>query len=459
MNAIKSTFLRFSVALAIAASASSLLAAPESAPRKAPDWLRNAVVYELFPRSFSAEGDFNAITARLDELKNLGVDVLWLMPIHPIGEKLKKGSIGSPYCVRDYYAINPCYGTTNDFKRLVDSAHQRGIKVLLDLVAGHTAWDSVLMAHPEYYKTDASGQIVAPRPEWADVAALNYDNPELRRYMIGMMKFWVQDYGVDGFRCDVAYTVPVDFWEAARAELEQVNPQVVILAEAGARPPMLSKAFDMDSSWSLFSSLNQVMSGDSPAFMIRQSWEHTRDQFPDGALHLRYTDNHFATRAVVRYGVAGALAAQVLILALDGVPLFYNGMEVGDATESTDPALFEKLPVFWQPSGRPPLRDIYHDLIQLRKSHPAFTTGEVVWLQNSAPAEVLSFLRRDGKDEYLILVNLSSRRVTGTVESPDASGFELVTIRGGAAQPVDILIPDFRLDGHGWFIYHRPSAK
>ena len=152
-----------------------------------------------------------------------------------------------------------------------------------------------------------------------------------------------------------------------------------------------------------------VMSGVDPAYFIKESWEHTYEQFPKGALHLRFTDNHEETRAVARYGLAGALAAQVLMLTLDGVPLFYNGMEVGDATESSDPALFEKMPVFWHPGGRPPLRDIYRDLIKLRKQYPAFYNDDVVWLENSAPGEVVSFLRQDAKDEFLVLINLSSQ--------------------------------------------------
>jgi glycosidase len=435
-------------------------AAESSTPgaHKSPDWLRSSVVYELYPRDFSPAGDFNGITARLDELKDLGVDILWLMPIHPIGQKFKKGSIGSPYCVRDFYAINPDYGTADDFKRLLAESHNRNMKVLIDLVAGHTAWDSVLMAHPEYYVKDANGHIIPPNTNWVDVAKLNYDNPELRQYMIGMMKHWVQDFGVDGFRCDVAYTVPVDFWEAARVELEKVNPNVIILAEAGAKPLFLSKAFDVDSSWNLYSSLDSVMQSVLPASLLKQSWEHTQKQFPEGVLHLRYSDNHHQPRAVSRYGIDGALAAQVLILTLDGLPLFYNGMEVGDATESTDPALFEKMPVFWHPDGRPPLRDIYRDLIKLRKKYPAFYNGEVVWAQNSAPESVVSLLRRDAKDEFLVLINLSSRGVTGSVELADTSGFAPVKI-SGMPEPLGAVVPDFRLSGYGWFIYHRSLSK
>ncbi|HXC99766.1 MAG TPA: alpha-amylase family glycosyl hydrolase, partial [Verrucomicrobiae bacterium] len=286
--------------------------------RQSPDWLRSSVVYEIFPRNFSREGDLNAITARLDELKDLGVNILWLMPIHPTGEKMKKGSIGSPFAVRDFYAINPDYGTTKDFKHLVDEAHKRDMKVVMDIVAGQTAWDSVLMDHPDYYLKDTNGAIVPPNPAWTDVAGLNYANPDVRRYMIDMMKYWMTGFGVDGFRCDVAPNVPVDFWEDAHAELEKINPQVIVLADAGAKPALLYKAFDLDSSWAMVNTLDAVMSSVEPANYVQESWEHTFQQYPKGALHLRFSDNHEQTRAVARYGITGALAAQVLMLTLDG---------------------------------------------------------------------------------------------------------------------------------------------
>lgn len=427
--------------------------------RKSPDWLRKAVVYEIFTRNFSKAGDFNAVTARLDELKDLGVDVLWLMPIHPIGEKMKKGTIGSPYAVRDYYAINPDYGTGDDFKRLIGGAHQRGMKVVIDIVAGHTAWDSVLVTqHPEFYKKDAAGKILPPNPDWTDVAGLNYENRELRRYMVDMLKHWLKEYRVDGFRCDVAFTVPIDFWESARTELEQINPEVVLFADANAAPGLLAKAFDLDNSGALFSALNRVMSGISPAYLLTKSWENTKDQFPAGALHLRFSDNHEDVRAVARYGLSGALAAQALMLTLDGVPLFYNGMEVGDATESADPALFEKMPVFWQSSGRPPLRAIYRNLIKLRKERPAFQNDEVLWLQNTAPAEVVTFIRKDAKDEFLVALNLSSRVATGSVEVSAPDGFTALKIEG-MPPLLQSSLPEFRLDGYEWRIYHRSLAK
>jgi glycosidase len=446
---------------ALALPAAFVSAADLSAPgtRPSPDWLRSSVFYEIFPRNFSPQGDFNGITARLDQLEDLGVNILWLMPIHPIGEKMKKGSVGSPFAVRDFYSVNPDYGTTNDFKHLVDEAHKRGMKVVIDIVAGQTAWDSVLMAHPDFYLKDTNGAIIPPNPAWADVAGLNYENPAVRSYMIDMMKYWMTDFGVDGFRCDVAPNVPVDFWETAHAELEKVNPQVIILADAGAKPALLSKAFDLDSSWALVNTLDLVMSSVEPANYMQESWQHTFQQFPRGALHLRFTDNHEVTRAVVRYGMDGALAAQVMMLTLDGVPLFYNGMEVGDATESSDPALFEKMPVFWQPGGRPPLRDIYRDVIKLRKHYAAFYNGDVDWPDNTASGEVVSFIRRDAKDEFLVLINLSSRHVGGSVTLENAKDFEPVAITGRPKPSVDTTLPDFSLDGFGWVIYHRAISK
>ena len=425
---------------------------------KAPDWLHSAVVYEIFPRNFSERGNLNAITGRLDELKDLGVDVLWLMPIHPTGEKMKKGSIGSPFAVRDFYAINPDYGTMNDFQQLIDGAHQRKLKVIMEIVAGQTAWDSVLMTHPDYYLKDTNGMIIPPDPAWTDVAGLNYANPEVRHYMIEMMKYWMTNFGVDGFRCDVAPNVPMDFWEETRVELEKINSQVVILADAGAKPDLLNKAFDIDSSWALISTLDTVMNGVEPASYLEQSWEHTAQQFPAGSLHLRFTDTHEEPRAVARYGLDGALAAQVFMLTLDGVPLFYNGMEVGDATESADPALFEKMPVFWHAAGRPPLRDIYRDLIKLRKQYGALHAGEVAWLQNTAPDHIVSFIRRDAQDEFLVLINLANHRVTGSVELSNADGFAPVSI-GNRPAPVDAILPDFSLPGFGWYIYHRTISK
>src|SRR5689334_7426721 len=260
------------LAVVVLASGTLLLKAQQPArdvskesARPTREWVRDGVIYQIFPRNFSAEGNFNAITMQLDRLKDLGVTVLWLMPIHPIGQEKKKGTVGSPYAVRDYYAINPDYGTEEDLKRLVAEAHKRGIKVIIDIVANHTAWDSVMMQHPEFYKQDAGGKIIPPVPEWTDVAGLNYDNPQLRAYMVKMLKYWIDPttFNLDGFRCDVAHMVPTGFWEEARQELAKVKPDIFLLAEA-SKPDLLVKAFDADYSWPLHGALNNVLLNGAP---------------------------------------------------------------------------------------------------------------------------------------------------------------------------------------------------
>jgi glycosidase len=429
----------------------------QATARSSPDWLRSGTIYEIFPRDFSPAGNLAGVTAKLDQLHELGVNILWLMPVHPIGEKFRKGDYGSPYSVRDYYAIDPHYGKLADFQKLVAGAHARGMKVIMDLVANHTAWDSVMMTNKAFYKQDAAGRIIPPVPEWTDVAGLNYDNPQLRHYMIAMLKYWVKTADVDGFRCDVAYMVPTAFWNEARAALTKIKPDIILLAEA-SKPELLTNAFNLDYSWPLLATLNHVLENGAPASEVRQSWEQTRREFPKNSLHMRISDDHDEARAIARYGMKGALAASVLVFTLDGVPLLYNGMEAGDATESGDPALFDKLPIFWHPKSRPPLRDIYHDLIQLRKNHPALCGNNVAWLANSDEQNLVTFLRADDKDEFLVAVNFSNRPVAGKLELKNAGGFSAVKINGmddvnGAS------LPAIRLPAYGWVIYHRAAAS
>jgi glucoamylase len=382
--------------------------------RPVPDWVRDGVVYEIYPRAFSQQGNFNAITARLDQLKDLGVTILWLMPIHPIGQEKKKGTIGSPYAVRDYYAVNPDYGTADDLKRLIREAHARGLKVIIDIVANHTSWDSVLMKHPEFYKRDAKGAITYAH-DWYDIAALNYDNRELRRYMTDMLKYWLREFDLDGFRCDVAGEVPTDFWENARAELEKIKPDILMLAEAHKAELQLN-AFDLDYSWPLHSALTNVLQGRAPASELRKEWEKEVQEWPKGSLHMRFSDNHDERRAIARFGERAALAASAFVFALDGVPMIYNGMEVGDTTESGAPALFEKLPIFWAiAERRPEFPKFYKEMMGLRRGSKALRRGTLEWIRNSDESRVVSFVRRAEGEEVLVTINFSNTPFRGTV--------------------------------------------
>jgi len=426
--------------------------------QSSPAWLRNGVICEIFPREFSPAGNLNGITARLDQLHHLGVTILWIMPIHPIGEKFRKGEYGSPYSVKDYYAIDPSYGTLDDFKRLVAESHKRGMKVIMDLVADHTAWDSVMMKHPEYYKRDANEKIQPPVPEWSDVAGLNYANPQLRDYMIQMMEYWVQTCDIDGYRCDVASMVPADFWMEARAMIGKIKPDFMWLAEAN-KPELMTQAFNIDYDWPLMASLNKIIMDSAPASDLERTWLQSRQEFPRDTLHMRVSDDHDESRAVARFGINGALAASALMFTLDGVPLLYNGMEVGDATESGDPALFDKLTIFWQPKGRPPLREIYRGLINLREHYAScFCNNRVTWLHNSDENDVVTFMRADGTNEFIVAINFSNRPVSGQVALKNGRGFKPVPISGLVDPPVGEL-PQFRLNGFEWQIYHRAVSK
>ncbi len=403
--------------LALPLSSVADAAAPQAASRQIPDWLRDGIVYEVFPRAYSEKGDFNGVTAQLDQLKSLGVTVIWLMPIHPIGQEKAKGRIGSPYAVRDYDAIDPAYGTAADFRKLIDAAHARGMKVFIDIVANHTAWDSVLIdRHPDWYTHDAAGRIVPPNPDWVDVADLDYSSKDLRDYMRGMMVRWVRDFGLDGFRCDYATGVPRDFWESVRADIDRVRPGVVLLAEADD-PALMARAFDIDYAWDFYHAMSDVLTARAPASKLRETWELAAAKYPKGALRLRFSDNHDQLRATGSYGLPAALAASAVMYTLDGVPLLYNGMEVADGTESAAPTLFEKTTIDWgMAERRPQVRPYYESLAALRRAHPALTRGETRWLRNGEERRVLSFARVGTNETLVVAINLSSLPYEGRIE-------------------------------------------
>lgn len=434
--------------------------------RPAPDWVRDAVVYEVFPRAFSAKGDLAGVTARLDHVRDLGATVLWLMPIQPIGVEKRKGTFGSPYSIRDFEAVNPDYGTADDVRTLVREAHARGLRVILDVVANHTSWDSVLMRTPELYVRDAQGRVQPPNADWTDVAKLDYANPRTRAYMTEMMTRWLREFGFDGFRCDVAGLVPTTFWEEARPALEKVRPDLFLLAEWSA-PDLMTRAFDADYGWPFHAALTRVLSTGAPAGEIRKAWDEEQRAFPRGTLHLRFSDNHDERRAVARFGEPAALAAAALVTTLDGVPLIYNGMEVGDTAESGGPALTERLPIFWPiVERRPEFPVAFRALVALRRAHVALRRGATAWLPTSDGHRVLAFARRAPGEEIVVVVNLSSRPWSGAVDVGGASGFAEITPavplpqQPGGAVPPRIErhdgLPSLGLDAWGVRIFRRP---
>jgi glycosidase len=306
--------------------------------------------------------------------------------------------------------------------------------VIIDIVANHTSWDSVLMTHSDWYKKNAKGEITYPH-DWYDIAALDYRNKDLRAYMTEMLKYWIREFDLDGFRCDVAAEVPTDFWENARAELDKIKPDILMLAEAH-KAELLVKAFELDYSWPMHSALTEVLLGRNRASELRRAWEAELKEWPRGAVHMRFSDNHDERRAIARFGEPAALAASAFVFTLDGVPLLYNGMEVGDTTESGAPALFEKLPIFWPiVERRPEFQRFYSQIIALRKTSSALRRGSLEWLSNSDDTRVVSFLRRSMDEEVLVLINFSNRPFAGTIEVDSSRPFLEITPDIGKPPP------------------------
>lgn len=425
------------------------------AARSSPAWVHDGVIYEIFPRAFSGRGDFQGVTAQLDRLQQLGVNILWLMPIHPMGKQKRKGTLGSPYAVRDFYGIDPAYGTADDLHRLVGEAHKRNLKVIIDIVANHTAWDSVMMAHPDWYTHDPAGHIIPPNPDWTDVADLNYDNAGLRHYMQDMLVHWLRDFDLDGFRCDYAAGVPTDFWEAARAALSKAKPDIVMLAEADS-PELLVKAFDVDYSWKLYGTLADVLQNGRPASSLRDTWLAEAAQYPRAALRMRFADNHDQHRAIARFGEPAALAATALMFTLDGVPMLYNGMEAGDTAESAAPALFEKLPVFWQNAElRPAFPRTLQQLIALRRARAALRDGAVQWLHNSDESRVLTFARHTEGESIVVAINLSPQPFVGVTDTADGHYRDITPGRA----PGEASLPALSLGAWEYRVFLRSQAQ
>ncbi len=380
------------------------------------DWVRDATIYSVYLRSFSPEGTFAGLERGLPELKRLGVTVLWLMPINPVGVKNRKGTLGSPYAVRDYYGINPEFGTMQDFRRLLSAAHKLGLKVIIDLVANHTAWDSKLITeHPEWFTKDTSGKIVSPNADWTDAADLDYAQPGLRAYMTDMMRWWVKDVGIDGFRCDVSELVPTDFWERARDQLNRIKP-VMMLSE-GSIPEHHRKAFDLTYSWNIYDALEPLVLGKRPVALLDQILKTERLQFPTGSLRMRFTTNHdknaWDAPAVIRLGSDGLKLATVLVNTIPGVPMIYTGEEVANDRKLS---LFEKVDVDWK---RPrELGAIYRTLFRLRAEHKALSRGEMIRVPSTDELHTYAFVRSAGNDRILTVLRFSSDTASVTVTLP-----------------------------------------
>lgn len=427
-----------------------------------PPWPSNSVIYTIYPSIFSAQGNFAGITAQLGRLKSLGVTDVWIMPVTPIGKAVNgHPSVNSPYAVHDYYAINPAYGSASDLKTLVSTAHKMGLKVILDQVLNHTAWDNALITqHPDWY-VHSDGNLNNPASiqqafNFSDVAQLNYANPALRAYIIKMLQFWVTQYGVDGFRFDTANDpdgpqrmIPADFWQELGVGLRQTKPDVLLLGEE-ASPDLALKPFGLDYGWPMVGPVKDASNG-GDASQVRETWMRQASNFPAGMKHMSISDDWDYPRDVNTYGgPAGALAVEAFYLTDTGVPLIYNGMEIGNAAEATNPHATIK----WS-MVNPEFPKFYRQMLALRRQYPALQQGTMTWLDNSASRQVLTYTRTGGGRQFLVEVNLSSSPATGTITAPAGAKWKPVPIIGVGTAGSSAAPPKITLPPKGFAIFQR----
>jgi alpha-amylase len=368
-------------------------------------WRQRGNIYEVNIRQYTPAGTFNAFAKNLDRLKAMGVETLWLMPINPISRTDRKGSLGSYYAVADYTAVNPEFGTLADFKRLVEAAHTRGMKVLIDWVPNHTGADNRwLKEHPDFFVKDSTGKAAVPY-DWTDTRQLDYANPILRHSMIAAMKYWITQADIDGFRCDVAWNVPGDFWQDCIGQLRRMKP-IFMLAE-GDKPYLPKSGFDAVYPWALFHKMVEVAKGERPAFSLDSVLHEYDTAYPPTTLELYFTSNHDENSSngadyATFPGPAHAPFAVFTQTMPRGIPLIYSGQE--------EPVLraikfFEKDTIGFQAYGR---AAFYKTLLELRHRNPALDADAAFEkLSSGADSAVYAFVRKKGKSKVLVVLNFS----------------------------------------------------
>lgn len=419
-----------------AAVSQEAVAEEETELRYQAEWTKDAIVYEVNVRQYTEEGTFNAFSEHLQTLKDMGINTLWFMPIHPISETNRSGVLGSYYSITDYCAVNPEFGTAEDFKALVDKAHDMGFKIMLDWVANHTGWDSAWIdEHPEWYTQNSAGEIISPEGMgWPDVADLNYDNMEMRAEMIECMKYWVREYDIDGFRCDYATGVPLEFWEEARREIETIKP-VYMLAEDHLVEDLLNEAFDMNYNWNLYDAMREVARDVKKANVLKI---YIPTDFPDGTYTLNFMDNHdknsWEHTIMGAFGPEPMVAMFSFMYTIPGAPLIYSGDEIG-----LDHAIafMERDPIDWE-SSEYDYRELLGELGNIKSANPALHNGnyggEIVYydLDNK---NIISFYRQVEGNTVKCIFNLSKREQTIDVSSV-VEGNETVLLHSTSATEI-----------------------
>lgn len=375
-----------------------------------PEWSKNLSIYEVNIRQYTPEGTFKAFQEHLPRLKEMGFGILWLMPVNPIGEKNRKGPLGSYYSIKDYKAVNPEFGTIEDFKELVNETHKLGMYLIIDWVANHTSWDNEWTeTNPEFYKKDSSGNFIPPVADWSDVIALDYGNKDLWNKMIDAMKYWVEETNIDGFRCDVASMVPTPFWNTAREELDKTK-HLFMLAEAEATD-LHEHAFDMTYAWELHHITKEIYKGDMSVKDLDKYYAKEDSSYHPDSYRMVFTSNHdensWNGTEFERFGDAVKTFA-VLSGVVEGMPLVYSGQEAGmnKALE-----FFDKDTIDWVESD---FRDLYTLLTHLKLKNKALWNGscggEMKRIKTNDDENIFAFVREKNDNKIAAVFNLSAEQ-------------------------------------------------
>lgn len=394
-----------------------------------PEKAKDMSIYEVNIRQYTVEGTFNAFAEHLPRLKEMGIDILWLMPVQPIGEEKRKGSLGSYYSIQDYRGINPEFGNAEDFKALVEKTHELGMYLVIDWVPNHTAWDHPwITSNPDFYAKDKNGEIVMAH-DWADVAQLDYDNYEMRNAMIEDMKFWITKYDIDGFRQDHAgHEIPIDFWQTAEEEIEKIK-NLFWLAEWNT--PQMHFAFDATYAWAFHHLSGEIARGEKPAGEIEAFLKKDRHDYGKDAYRMTFTSNHdentWQGTVFERYG-DGYQAMAVLMGTIDGIPLVYSGQE---AKLDKRLRFFEKDTIDW---SEIPLQEFYTTLLKLRKNNEALWSGDFggrsTRINENNDEAIYAYSRSKNGNNVVVMLNLSGEEQSFNLKSGVISGSHIEVFSG-----------------------------
>lgn len=414
----------------------------------------NKVIYELNLRDFSTVGTIKAVEDKLDYLNDLGVDIIWLMPLHPSGEKNKNGSLGSPYAVKDYKAVSPDFGTVSDLKSLVTAAHKKGMEIWMDWVANHTAWDNVwVSSHIDYYATNGSGQRPYSPNGWNDVIQLDFNNANMRAAMIDAMKYWVQQADIDGFRCDYATGVPLSFWQEAKTAVNALKPEFKWLAE-GELPSYMG-VFDYDFAWSFNTALNNFGTNKNVAALKTAGQNLYNNTSYSNAGRMVYLTNHdlnaYDGTEFDRYGNS-VLPLTVLEFTIYDMPLIYNGQEIG---YNHSMGLFDYAKISWTPMPNQIMNTLIKKLTKLKRTTLALESGSArgtITFYNMSSTEVLCYSRQKDTSQVLVMLNLSPSAKNVTFSGSAPSGTFNNYLDGGSQHVGDATSFDIPANGYKIFV-------